>query len=179
MMTEHDCDIVITSQFPHLPGEKSSRNGPNTRFTFDETYQAENFRHPSAVFAIDIVDDEAFDNVTIHEVRKPTWSWCPTTESETQCTVAAWNAIAAGKIRGAQLSMVSGVTFPGNISDRLKELAKTNKSVRDITPKPAKKETRQTKDSCHKQNECCPDQPLFLKLLHQIHAPAAQSDCTK
>jgi RHS repeat-associated protein len=179
MMTEHDCDIVITSQFPHLPGERSSWNGPNTRFTFDETYQAEKFRHPSAVFVIDIVDDEAFDNATIHEVGKPIWSWCPTSERETQCTVAAWNAIAAGKIRGAQLSIESGVTFPGNVSDRLKNLAKTNKSVRDITPKAEKKTVGQTKGSCHKHDECCPEQPFFLKLLHQIHALADQFDCSK
>jgi hypothetical protein len=179
MMTEHDCDIVITSQFPHRPGAPSKMTGPNTRFSFDETYQSENFRHPSAVFAIDIVDDEAFDNAVMYEVRKPTWSWCPMTKNQTQCTVAAWNAIVAGKIRGAQLSKEFGVTLPGNINDRLKALAKTNKNVRDITPKEANKGASQKSDTCHKKDECCPDRPFFQKLLQKIHASADQPNCSK
>ncbi|WP_334318969.1 RHS repeat-associated core domain-containing protein, partial [Termitidicoccus mucosus] len=51
MLTEHNSDGVIMSQFPHAPGASGCKVGPNTMYDFASTYQEEG-RPPSSVFSV-------------------------------------------------------------------------------------------------------------------------------
>jgi RHS repeat-associated protein len=102
MMTLNDSDLVLTSQFPHAPNSNSSMDGPNTKFTFGQTFQAEG-RDPDSVYTIEVTDDEAFWNEVDRQTNMPKWNWNPDNKKETQCSIAAWNAIVAGGIEGFNL----------------------------------------------------------------------------
>lgn len=133
MMTLKNSTLVLTSQFPHTSNSDSSRDGPNTKFTFGQTFQAEG-RNPDSVYTVDITDDEAFWHEVDRQTNMPKWNWNPDNKGLTQCSIAAWNAIAAGGVEGSNLTPETGTTMTGTIGDRLRKMAnKPDGKVRETT----------------------------------------------
>jgi RHS repeat-associated protein len=121
MLTEHNSTTVILSQFPHGPFEDVTRgNGPNTMFTYGQTYKAEG-RDEAARYEVFVDNDAAFDAAADAERAKKEWDWNPDS-TQTQCSVAAWNPIAAGGVNGRNLPPISRLSWPGNIGDRLRNM---------------------------------------------------------
>ena len=85
---------MILSQFPTPHG----LSGVNTPLSWVETLSKEG-RDPTDVYKINIRDDFNFDRVADAEKSKPTWHWLSyDAKEQTQCTVAADNALRAGGI---------------------------------------------------------------------------------
>jgi hypothetical protein len=114
MVTEHGSKKVILSQFPHSPSVVSTTShGPNTTFTYFETIRAEN-RDPSIRYSILVPDSVGFDKQVAVERDKKYWDWC-TNEAETQCSIAAINALQAGGFPyfdGGPRVRIKGTGFP-------------------------------------------------------------------
>lgn len=84
---------VIESSFP----DTHAKHGINTIKSWKETLDAEG-RDPTAVFKIYVSDDSSFDIAAFAEKARPSWDWSPRGEKETNCTVAAYRSLEAGKV---------------------------------------------------------------------------------
>ena len=118
MITEHDSQQVILSQFPAM----SSPSSYNITLNYQETMKSEG-RAPSNIFVVDVPNDQAFNDAAAWERAKKEWNWDPTTKQQTQCSTSSWNSLAAG---GVPIGTVSGTTFPSTLGKALKKFLGLN-----------------------------------------------------
>jgi RHS repeat-associated protein len=85
---------IISSSFPYPQG----KHGFNTTKSWAETLAAEG-RKPTGVFKVFVPDDEAFDTTAGLEKLRERWDWNPDDAYETNCAVASYRSLTAGKVK--------------------------------------------------------------------------------
>lgn len=85
---------IIESSFPAPHG----MHGVNTTKSWEETVAAEG-RTPTAIFKVFVPDDNAFDLAATGEKERKWWDWYPNDKDETNCSVASYRALEAGKLK--------------------------------------------------------------------------------
>ncbi len=92
-------DEVILSQYPHQYGQEPVPSGPNTKFSFDDTYKIER-GEPDVIFRVTIENQfiDSFTATVNDHVSRKIWDWDPINPAETHCARAAYEALKAGGI---------------------------------------------------------------------------------
>ena len=127
MITERNQKRAILSQFPALRLLWSH----NLPLTYDTTMKKEG-RPEDYRFIVDIPDDKNFDDAVVAEWNRDEWNWNPNQKDQTQCSTAAWNAMAAG---GMPFKPEKGTFRPSVMGKRLLEMSKQPNSRVRLLPK--------------------------------------------
>lgn len=90
---------VILSQYPHKYGQKFTPRGPNTKFSFKDTYNEEKST-PDVIFSLVIKKNfvESFVETVNNHTERKIWDWDPKNPSETHCTRSAYEALKSGGV---------------------------------------------------------------------------------
>jgi RHS repeat-associated protein len=139
MMTEHNSTTVLTSQFPEHPGEPSHSQGPNIKYSFEDTIRAEG-RVPDRRFVVDVPNDKAFNREVARQVSMPRWEWAPDGCTATHCSFAAATALRAGGVE-VYNSTLLGAAMPGDLGRQLSTNPRAHEAsipaaARDALPPP-------------------------------------------
>ena len=124
---------VILSQFPDPHGIV----GDNTRLDYTETLDKEG-RSPDAVFKIFVPDDKQFDSEALAKANAKTWYALPVDDNSTNCVNAVAKALTAGGVPVDQPGFrPSSPVTPGQLADRLADLANTHGQAWSVQRVPA------------------------------------------
>jgi RHS repeat-associated protein len=123
MVTEHNSNAVILSQFPHGPGEPTRMRGPNTKLNYFDTFKEEG-RPADKLFTV-FVDDARFDTKVKDQTdTNKTWDWNSGERNETHCAKAAGLCLKAGGVGAGGTDDFPA--FPGDLGRTLDDLADTD-----------------------------------------------------
>jgi RHS repeat-associated protein len=133
MVTEHDSQQVLLSQFPHEAGEKTPQvgTGPNTSLSFKDTYKEEG-RNATRIITVHVPNDKTFDKEVKNQVSRPYWDKNPSKPNETHCARSTYDALKAG---GVPLrAHDKGQILPGELGRNLDLMNHSNQQPL-ITPR--------------------------------------------